>query len=360
MLRALIPLTLLLLGLGGCAKRLEPDLEPLATVPVHTEDGWELELRHHGGEGPPVLLMHGMAANHYNWDYRADASPVDELVAAGFDVWVGSLRGDPRTVPPERKAARRIDFDQHALYDAPALVDAVLEQTEAPELLWVGHSMGGMLLYTTLASRPDGIRAGIAIASPATFTKGLHNHAAMRSLGWMVAARRGRMPVRTLVKLHLVSAGMVRAQLGNKHQLDRGLLRGMSRHVLIDLPRPLARQARGWIRGGGLTHPDGTPWLDGASSTVPLLVLGAPADRIAHEPDVAHACEIFSDCRYLRLGLEEGFSADYGHVDPVIGTTAHDEVYPLILDFLEAHRPADEVAQEAAGDAILDGVEEGR
>jgi len=338
LLRALL-LTLLIAGTAsGCAKRLQPAMPADDMVMVRTDDGWLLPLRHFDGPGEPVVLMHGMSANHTNWAFRPEVSPVDELVERGYDVWVPSLRGDPGTVPPSKRERTRIAFDDHAIHDVPAILDTIHVATGRPDVLWVGHSMGGMLLYTTLVTRPESVRAGIAIASPATFQQPINNHKALRSLGFLVAGKRGRLHGRRLATPFVGFRPLVR-QLGNPDLLDKQILRGMVRHTLNDLPRSTVRQARQWLRNEELCLRDGSPWLAAAPAVdVPLLVLGSPDDHIASERDVAWACEIFAECEYVLLSQDNGFSADYGHIDPVVGTTAHDEVYPLLFDFLEEHR----------------------
>lgn len=330
----LLPLLLLMLA---CAKRLEPGMVPAEVIHPITDDGWTLTVRHYAGPGEPVLLVHGMGANHFNWDFRPEVSPVDELVEAGFDVWVTGLRGDPDSTAPSRRARSRIQFDDHALHDLPAVIDAVLADADHDQVLWVGHSMGGMLLYTALATQPERVRAGVAIASPADFSHPLRNHTAFRRWGFLVAARRGKVRVGGLARLFSGYKPLIR-QVGDPEYLDRGIVRGMAHHALVDLPRPTARQARGWLRARSFTRVTGEPWLDGVQTDVPLLVMGAPADRIASEADVATACRLSTDCVYHRLGVEDGFSHDHGHVDPVVGTTAEQEITPLILDFLQRHR----------------------
>jgi pimeloyl-ACP methyl ester carboxylesterase len=324
----------------ACSARLPPTLEPSATVPVRTADGWQLDLRHHGGDGPPVLLMHGMSANHYNWDYRDEISPIPALREAGYSVWVGALRGDPGTIAPPGARPTRITFDDHATHDAPALVDAVLAATGHPDLMWVGHSMGGMLLYTSALTHPEKIRAGVAVASPATFQTDRKNYAMVRNLGFLVAARQGRIPMRPMTRLGITRVKPLLRVLGNPDNLDPRIVSGMASDALENLPRATARQARQWMRARDLVRVDGGRWLTLAeASPVPLLVLGGADDRIAAEPDVAHACRIFQDCTYRLLSTSTGFSADYGHIDPVVGRAAPAEVYPIILDFLDRHRP---------------------
>lgn len=330
-----------LLVLSACSThRVAPNLEPAEVRTVRTADGWGLELRHHGGDGPAVLLVHGMSANHYNWDYHDRISPIPMLREAGYSVWVGSLRGDPGTVAPAGSRGIHISFDDHAIYDAPALIDGVLAATGREKLLWVGHSMGGMLLYTSAILRPQQLAAGVAIASPATFQAPRKNYGLVRDLGFLVAARRGRVPVRPLARLGLIRTSALLRTLGNPDNLDPGLIAGMGRAALENLPRATVRQARQWLRAGEFVRLDGERWLAGAHrSAVPLRVFGAADDRIAAEPDVRHACRLFPRCHYTFLGEATGFSVDYGHIDPVIGISAPDEVYPLILAFLDAHRP---------------------
>jgi len=54
----------LALLLAACRKLPPPTLEPAAVIPCRTTDGWELDLRRYPGPGEPVLLVHGMGANH--------------------------------------------------------------------------------------------------------------------------------------------------------------------------------------------------------------------------------------------------------------------------------------------------------
>ena len=324
----------------GCVHSLPPTLVPDEALIYRTDDGWTSEIRHFPGEGPPVLMVHGMGANHFNFDYREEVSLAYHLQQAGWDVWVPELRGDPGSIPPSRLASRSFDFDDHAAKDLPAIVDAVLAATGEEELYWVGHSMGGMLLYTAISNYPEQIAAGVAIASPATFDHQLKLHKAVAHAGWIMGGN-GRIPARALAAMSypLGRNNPLFARLADRKNLDFPVVNGMARTTLVDLPRPMARQAMTWLLDGQLVTSDGEYWLrDAATADSPLLVLGATHDKVAPERDVAAACEIFSECRYVRLSVADGFAADYGHVDSVIGVSAPSEIYPLVLEFLEEHR----------------------
>jgi hypothetical protein len=57
---------------------------------------------------------------------------------------------------------------------------------------------------------------------------------------------------------------------------------------------------------------------------------------------------VFPDCTYRLLAVSEGFSVDYGHIDPVVGLTAREEVYPLVTGFLVEQRAREaELAAQA-------------
>jgi polyhydroxyalkanoate synthase subunit PhaC len=341
--------------LAGCVHTLEPSMVPDEVVTVTTDDGWRNQLLHYPGDGPPVLLVHGMGANHYNFDFREEVSVAAALQAQGWDVWIPELRGDPGSQPPDRRGARRsITFDAFAELDLPAAVDEVLARTDRETLYWVGHSMGGMLLYATLADSPERIAAGVTICSPSTFE-------AVEVPFYLGAARitlggPGRVRARALARLtHPIGrVNPLFGRVANRANLDWPMANGLAKHALNDISKPLARQALGWVSARSLDRLDGSPWV--VPAAVPLLVLGAPLDKIVSVEDVRATCDVFPDCAYRELSVAEGFSADFGHVDPVVGRTAREEVYPLVTEFLGSYRAAEAFAVLAVqGSAPSDG-----
>lgn len=337
---------LLLLVLGGCVRSLPPSMMPDVVLRYETPDGWKNGLRRYHGEGEPVLLVHGMGANHYNWDYREEVSLAAYLQAHGWDVWVIELRGGPGSAHADPAAAGRFTFDDHARLDLPAAIDRILEVTGRDELYWVGHSMGGMLLYTHLAQRPDQVAAGVAVCSPSTLQHPLPLHRSAKAMAWTLKGE-GRVPARTLAGISrpLGRANPLYGKLANRKNLEWPVAHGLARHALVDLPKPLLAQALTWVEHGDLITVDGEPWVRPAN--VPLLVFGAASDRIVAHQDAAYTCEVFPNCTYRLLGVEGGFSLDYGHIDPVVGRSARREVYPLILQFLEDQRRARETRRAA-------------
>lgn len=311
-------------------------MQPADTHAYLTEDGWEMELRHYpsaDGAGPAVVLVHGMSVNHYNWDFRPEVSLADYLADEGFDVWVPSLRGDHNAVAPDSAAARDYCFDDHARQDIPAALRTIRTLTGQDELYWVGHSMGGILLYTQLATDPDGIAAGVSISGPAQLhSETPYSKASKRARH--ITPQRGHLRGRFLMRVAAVLGppkALVRI-FGNPDNLDRAMVRGVGRHAIEDLSFGTQTQVGRWLVAQEIVSMDGEPWV--AADDTPVLVLGGVVDHIAPHDDVRAACDALTDCRFVSLSAAEGFSADYGHVDPLFGTASRDEVYPLIGDFL--------------------------
>jgi pimeloyl-ACP methyl ester carboxylesterase len=325
---------------AACAPIPQPSLRPDAEPVVVTADGWTLPLRHYGADGPPVLLVHGMGVDHNNWDFRDDVSLASWLRARGWDVWVPALRGDAGTVPPPGTVAWGWTFEDHARRDLPAIVDLVLGLTGAPKLAWVGHSMGGMLLYAALGLYPERISAGVAVASPAAFTTIPPLYRAGAGVGFLTDGA-GRLPTRGLSPLVAVFGrhAPFLPVLANPANLDIAEIRGLGRVGLHGVPYPMAREALAWVHAGALVDAAGDRWV--RPSDVPVLVMGGSVDKLVPWQNVAAACDVYPDCRFQLLGTAGGLSVEYGHIDPVVGRSAPAEVYPLVDAFLAAHARPD-------------------
>src|ERR1700685_3461620 len=95
-------------------------------------DGVELAYAE-GGEGEPVVLLHGFAADHFsNW---VATGVVDDLVAAGRRVLAPDARGHGASAKPHDPAAYANDA---MVRDVQALMDHV----DVGPVDLVGYSMG--------------------------------------------------------------------------------------------------------------------------------------------------------------------------------------------------------------------------
>ena len=113
-------------------------------------DCGEVALRvRHGGDGPPVVLLHGHPRTHATW-HRVAA-----MLVAGHTVVCPDLRGyGGSTVPPD--AADHAQASKRAMgEDVVALMDALGHERFAI----VGHDRGGYAAFRTAMDHPERIAA---------------------------------------------------------------------------------------------------------------------------------------------------------------------------------------------------------
>jgi 2-hydroxymuconate-semialdehyde hydrolase len=103
-----------------------------------------------GGEGPPIVLLHGLGGAAANWRLVAPA------LAEERRVLVPELPGHGRS---ERLEAASLDPFAEAMLAVAAAEDAL----PAP---WVGHSFGGVVALRAAALRPDAV-SGLVLAATA-------------------------------------------------------------------------------------------------------------------------------------------------------------------------------------------------
>jgi pimeloyl-ACP methyl ester carboxylesterase len=102
----------------------------------------------------------------------------------------------------------------------------------------------------------------------------------------------------------------------------------------------VARQALSWVESDRFTSLDGS--IDYAARLgevhVPVLVIAGKGDHIATVSMVKAAYQRLGGPREFEIaGVENGFSADYGHADFLIGNRIADELWPRIASFLDRH-----------------------
>lgn len=342
---------------------------------LRTADGALIELRRlpapPAGPAPlpPVLLVHGIAANHRNLDLRADVSPARRLAALGRDVWLLTLRCG-RQQP--RHGGSRACFSGMARHDLPLATEAILARTGAAQIDYVGFSMGGMLLYAALgrAVPEERIRRAILVAAPGRVSLPAW-------LGLLPRAVVPRVPSR-LIGRALAGVGGRAGSPWLDGIVDRaaaapGLLRMLLVDCLVDVPVELCRELISWAAAGGEITVDGERALEAlAGAEVPALFIAAAGDRIApvaavreafdawgrDRPRVAKRMLVLSrladhaTCGALAGTAPRGGGADHNHWDLMVGASPAVEVSEHIAAFLCAEAAAEATmggASEAAG-----------
>ena len=315
-----------------------------------TPDGWRLALHryrpHANGPGTPVVLCGGYGCNRRFLDADERASLARFLSRRGFDAWLLELRG--RGLSHPIAACRRPGawtFDDLATIDVPAGIAYVAAAT-GRRVAWIGHSMGGMVLYAYLGCHPkaaDSVLAGVTIASPVVFPA--VSSALLNRIGYLLLGVpfSDTVPQRLLLGMlwHLVGRTEAAAVGMNPANVDHNEVGRVLRHALCDVSRLKLRQLAGWALEGGFTSVDGRVDYRAALAhvTTPLLVVAGSLDQLATPSAVHRVLDHLpaAATSYLEFGRAHGHSIDYGHLDLILGRAAPREVFPAITGWLDAH-----------------------
>ena len=131
---------------------------------------------------PVVLLWHGFLMCSEVWvcSTKIEESLAFTLAEAGYDVWMGNVRGNKysckhRNLKPINNEFWDYSMDDLASMDLPNVVDYILKTTNSPSLSYIGFSQGSALGFAGLSLNPElakKINLFIALA-PSTKPKGV-------------------------------------------------------------------------------------------------------------------------------------------------------------------------------------------
>ncbi|MBJ6760311.1 alpha/beta hydrolase [Corallococcus sp. M34] len=307
---------------------------------VPTDDGAAIALGRYHPRGErrhaePVILCHGLAANRFHLDFNEHYSMARALARAGFETWVLELRG--RGLAGE---CGDFTFDDQADYDVRAALRTVLS-TGAKQVLWVGHSKGGLMIYAHLAKNPQApVRAAAALGSPFTFAVQPGLRSFIRRMEPLLSLK--AIPTRRITGIALLGAppGPISRYLMLAENMEPEVIRRAMANVPSDISGGVGRQFARWIVTNQFTTHDGSfdyrPPL--AQVRIPFLLLAGSRDLLAPPMAVARAKEhLGGPVKFLVAGRAHGFGADYGHADLILGRRAPDEIFPLVEAFLSSH-----------------------
>ncbi|KAH9377201.1 hypothetical protein HPB48_017885 [Haemaphysalis longicornis] len=140
---------------------------PVEEHAVLTRDGYIIFLQRipYGRSGPSrqsrpvVFLQHGLFDSSIDWVMNYPHQSLGYILAdAGYDVWLGNVRGNDYsshiTYTKRKKKFWDFSFDEMIAIDLPTMIDYVLERTGHGRLIYVGHSQGTMIMFGLLAQFP--------------------------------------------------------------------------------------------------------------------------------------------------------------------------------------------------------------
>lgn len=145
---------------------------------------------HEGGEGPPLVLLHGYPQNALCWSRVAPA------FAAGFRTLVPDLRGYGRSDAPPDDADHRAYSKRTMAEDILRLLDKLGIERAAI----LGHDRGGRVAYRFALDHPDRLtRLGIVeIVPTADFWAAWSAELALKAYHWTFLAQPAPLPERMI------------------------------------------------------------------------------------------------------------------------------------------------------------------
>jgi lysosomal acid lipase/cholesteryl ester hydrolase len=362
---------LLLLAAPGCASMRRnapsPDLRPCDEGFAATKDGWLLGMRRVRPSSPdpaklPVVLCHGLGLNGTFWTITDDHLP-GQLAARGYEVfivdmrgsgashrvgWKGKVNGFLRQTPIREAGARDWNVDDEARYDVPAILEYVRQETGSDRVNWVGHSLGGMLMFPFLEFSPEAGRisnfvdmGGVAMVVDTPDIREMRRaNKALRVLSLGLSTGRlgrpmmyGRLPGLEMIDRFYYTAANV----------DKRTVSRFYGYTLEDPGAGALKQLDPYLWTGHMLSADKS--IDYASAldriTTPTLMVAGEGDVMADIPSTLLTFRGLgsADKSLMRFGRLDGHLADYGHCDLVWSRNAPSEVFPPLIDWLDARQP---------------------
>jgi len=321
--------------------------ERLRTTEVYTvttRDLWKIRVcRYRRGRtsGEPVLLVHGAGANHHNFTIPEGACLIDHLVERGFDCWAVDLRLTGTAQPPFERKREDASIDDCLLYDLPAVIRHIRQQTSYGRIHWIGHSLGGMLLYAYAQHfGTSHIASGTTLGSPIGFIDaklkvGRIPGFVLRNPNTCGIILRAVAPILLLLKL---PTSLFPVNMRNLHpRINAGHFYNTLQDPMPKMILALAHWAKTktWrMLDDKLDVLAGLPGMD-----FPLLAIFAPRDPFV---DPGHARRFFdslaaTDKRFMMMSRENGCQNDYDHCDLAFAPDSTKVIFTPITEWLTQH-----------------------
>lgn len=336
----------LLLWLWGSRASHLPAGDRPAPIRLEAADGWVLWVHHRPAQQrrfrEPVLLCNGLANNHRCFDFEPPSSFAHALAAAGFEVYSAEFRGALQAAPGPTDP-RTATIDTYIQQDAPALVKAVLAHSGAPQLFWMGHSLGGLIGLAAASTQglEPSLRGLITLGSPVFFTERQRRLLPLMRLG-LVLALRGRVRLDWLATLVAPLAGWAPAPFAgafiNARNMTGRTLRAMLASAIAPIWTGVLAQLIDWVQSDAYRSADkaldyraGLPAL-----RLPMLVFAGEVDGLCAPQAVERHLALLrsADVTTHVLGVRGGERDDYGHGDLLVGRRVDTEVFPRLISWL--------------------------
>ncbi|KAK4741529.1 hypothetical protein SAY87_025117 [Trapa incisa] len=246
------------------------------------------------------------------------------------------------------------DFDHYLDEDVPAAMEYIRAITKPCDgkLLAIGHSMGGILLYSMLSQcgcegKDPGLAAVVTLASSLDYTTSKSTLKLLLPLADPAQAL--NVPVVPLGALLSAAYPLstrppyVLSWLNNlisaEDMMHPELLEKLVLNNFCTIPAKLILQLTTAFKEGGLCDRSGKFFFKEHlhKSSVPILALAGDEDLICPPKAVQETVKLIPEHLVTYKVFGEPSGPHYAHYDLVGGRMAVQQVYPCIIEFLNKH-----------------------
>jgi pimeloyl-ACP methyl ester carboxylesterase len=318
-----------------------------------TSDGWRIAVVRYRAvaapiaKGEPVLLIHGIAANRYNFDLTDEQSLARFLAGRGHDVWLVELRGRGLSTRPRLFSGLHYDwsFDEYVQRDVPAAAETIVRATGARCLHVVGFSTGALAAYAWLSDphRTVEVASLTSLGGPAFFKRmgRALSGRILRNMRWL----RHRWLMRVMAPVSGYWHPWPLQIIHNPENTDGAVQRRAMVNMIANFARNELLQYSDWIQHDVFRAIDQRRdyRAELARLTTPTLFIAGTRDVLA-PPDAVKAtfdAVGATDKQFQICSRAQGMRVNYGHYDLLIGREAPTEIYPIVARWIEAHATLD-------------------
>lgn len=310
---------------------------------VKTQDDVTLCVERVGPEGDckgAVVLCHGLSANGLAFDLPG-RSLARFLAEQGYECFIPDLRGARHSTQPKGGWC----IDDYIEQDLPAVLDLVREQALKGPIHWLGHSLGGLLFVMYASEHPETfVQRVITVASGLNYSQGDSvYHGLRKALPWARPLRKLPMGIANQVASRF--SKYVHLPIENmkfyRPNVEAEVIQTLMSEGFGPVPTALLADLNTSFEAGGLARCKGTfPYADlWPLYRFPTLMLAGSKDAQCPVEAVDGSARMIShldELSVLAFGREHGHYEDYGHFDLLVGRHAPTEVWPHLVEWLDA------------------------